>query len=140
MSNFFEPLVIDGVLYYSDYPILNSNAASWNAVDLRTGQTLWSELPGTQATIPGASTAEKLRMGQTVKFHSMQEYGSFSLLYSTGGANSSFKLYEPFSGEYVGNITNTVSSSYIMDENPNDQNVGSIFGYYVANGNLTFWN
>ena len=118
MSNFFEPLVIDGVLYYSDYPILNNNPASWNAVDLRTGQTLWSELPGTQATIPGASTAEKIRMGQTVKFHSMQEYGSFSLLYSTGGANSSFKLYEPFSGEYVGNITNTISSSYIMDTDP----------------------
>ena len=140
MSNFFEPLVIDGVLYYSDYPILNSNAASWNAVDLRTGQTLWSELPGTQATIPGASTAEKIRMGQTVKFHSMQEYGSFSLLYSTGGANSSFKLYEPFSGEYVGNITNTISSSYILDTNPNDQNVGSIFGYYISSGNLTLWN
>jgi hypothetical protein len=140
ISNFFEPMVIDGVLFYSEYPILNNNAASWNAVDLRTGQTLWSQLPGTQATIPGASTAEKIRMGQTVKFHSMQEYGSFSLIYSTGGANSSFKLYEPFSGEYVGNITNTISSSYIMDTNPDDQNVGSIFGYYISSGNLTFWN
>jgi hypothetical protein len=140
ISNFFEPMIISGVLFYSEYPILNNNAASWNAVDLRTGQTLWSEMPGTQSTIPGASTAEKIRMGETVKFHSMQEYGSFSLIYSTGGANSSFKLYEPFTGEYVGNITNTISSSYILDTNPNDQNVGSIFGYYISQGNLTFWN
>ena len=140
ISNFFEPIIIDGVLYYSDYPLLNNNPASWNAVDLRTGQTLWSELPGTQATIPGASTAEKLRMGQTVKFHSMQEYGSFSLLYSTGGANNSFKLYEPFSGEYVGNITNTISSSYIMDTDATHENPGTIFGYYISSGNLTMWN
>jgi hypothetical protein len=140
ISNFFEPLIISGVLIYSEYPLLNNNPASWNAVDLRTGQTLWSQLPGTQATIPGASTAEKIRMGQTVKFHSMQEYGSFSLFYSTGGANSSFKLYEPFTGEYVGNITNTIGSSYIMDTDPTHENPGTIFGYYINSGNLTFWN
>lgn len=140
ISNFFEPIIINGILFYSDYPILNNNPASWNAVDLRTGQTLWSELPGTQATIPGASTAEKLRMGQTVKFHSMQEYGSFSLLYSTGGSNSSFKLYEPFSGEYVGNITNTIGSSYIMDTDSTHENPGTILGYYISSGNLTMWN
>jgi hypothetical protein len=140
ISNFFEPIIISGVLIYSEYPLLNNNPESWKAVDLRTGEVLWSELPGTGATIPGASTAEKLRMGQTVKFHSMQEYGSFSLLYSTSTVNNSFKLYEPFTGEYVGNITNTISSSYVMDIDATHENPGSIFGYYISAGNLTFWN
>ena len=146
ISNFFEPIIINGVLFYSEYPQLNSNPQSWNAVDLRTGKTLWSELPGIGAIRPGDSTAEKLRMGQTVKFHSMQEYGSFSLIYSQIGggmfssAPMSYRLYEPFTGEYVGNITNVISSSFILDTDATHENPGTIFGYYMSSGNLTLWN
>lgn len=146
ISNFFEPIIISGVLIYSEYPLLNSNPESWTAVDLRTGETLWSQLPGISAIRPGDATAEKLRMGQTVKFHSMQEYGSFSLIYSQigGGFFTSgpitFRLYEPFSGEHVGNITNVISSSYIMDTDPTHENVGTIFGYYISSGKLNLWN
>jgi hypothetical protein len=146
ISNFFEPIIISGILLYSEYPLLNSNPESWNAVDLRTGETLWSELPGIDVVRPGDSTAEKLRMGQTVKFHSMQEYGSFSLFYSQigGGFFTSgpitYRLYEPFSGEYVGEINNVISSSYVMDTDATHENVGTIFGYYTSSGNLCLWN
>ena len=146
ISNFFEPIIISGILLYSEYPLLNSNPESWNAVDLRTGETLWSELPGIDAERPGDSTAEKIRMGQTVKFHSMQEYGSFSLFYSQigGGFFTSgpitYRLYEPFSGEYVGEINNVISSSYVMDTDATHENVGTIFGYYTSSGDLCLWN
>ena len=146
ISNFFEPIIISGVLIYSEYPLLNSNPESWTAIDLHTGETLWSQSPGINAIRGGDATAEKLRMGQTVKFHSMQEFGSFSLIYSQVGGGMfasgpiTYQLYEPFSGEYVGNITNAVSASYIMDTDATHENVGTIFGYYMSSGNLTMWN
>jgi hypothetical protein len=146
ISNFFEPIIISGVLIYSEYPELDSNPQSWTAIDLRTGETIWSQSPGINAIRGGDATAEKIRMGQTVKFHSMQEFGSFSLLYSQVGGGMfasgpiTYNLYEPFSGEYVGNITNAVSASYIMDTDATHENVGTIFGYYMSSGNLTMWN
>jgi hypothetical protein len=156
MSNFFEPIIISGVLYYSDFPTLNSHPESWNAVDLRTGQTLWTEPPGVTATLPtsagGYTSAipnsiasfEQLKMGQVVSLHSMQEYGSFSLLYSTSG--TTYRLYEPFTGEYIGNITNVQGAgmlsgaNYIQDTNTSNQNIGTLLGYYTSFGNLTMWN
>jgi hypothetical protein len=149
MSDFFEPIIINGVLFYSDFPALNNHPSSWNAVDLSTGQTVWTEPPGVTATIPTSegytsditnalASFEQLRMGEVVELHSMQEYGTFALLYSVSG--TTYRLYDPFSGEYIGNITNVISSSYIQDTNSNDQNVGTLIGYYTSAGNLTMWN
>ena len=40
----------------------------------------------------------------------------------------------------MGNITNVISSSYVMDTDATHENIGTIFGYYINSGNLTFWN
>jgi hypothetical protein len=143
MTNYFEPIVIDGVLIYSEYPSMNSKPSTWNAIDLRTGQTLWTMAPGITAT-PDGSVYEKLKMGQVFSLHSMQEFGSTAVFYSMTG--TTYRLYDPFSGQYLGNITNVQGigmlggPNYIEDTNTADQNVGTLLGYYTASGNLTMWN
>jgi hypothetical protein len=38
----FCPVIINGVLYYTAYPGAKNNPGPLTAVDLRTGQTLWT--------------------------------------------------------------------------------------------------
>jgi hypothetical protein len=145
LINYFEPIILDGVLYYGEMAGINSQVVSWNAVDLRTGQTLWTSQPGVTASATAVSF-EKLRMGQNLRFHSMQEYGSTSFLYSIvgggmfGGA-ATYRLYEPTTGAYMGVIYNvTTDMAYFMDTDPTHENVGTLFGYFTSGGNLSCWN
>ncbi len=145
LINYFEPIILNGVIYYGEMAGINSQVVSWNAVDLRTGETLWTSPPGITANATAVSF-EKLRMGQNMKFHSMQEYGTTSFLYSIvgggmfGGA-ATYRLYEPMTGAYMGVIYNvTTDSAYIMDTDPSHENVGTLFGYFTSGGNLSCWN
>ena len=151
ISDFFEPIIMQGMLIYADYNTLRNNQAYWQAVDLATGETVWTESPGIGAPpstlaspqnpnmdVGGQTNAESLRMGEVLSSHSMQEYGSMAVLYSTSG--TTWRLYSAFNGMYLGNITGAGSASYIQDNNPNDASVGSILGYFVGSGNLTLWN
>ena len=146
LINHWEPIIINGILFYSEYSTVDSVPKSWMAVDLRTGETLWTTQPGITANISDAraTTYEKLRMGEVVKFHSMQEYGSFPLLYSIvgggmfGGA-ATYRLYDPMTGAYLGTIANvTTDMPYLM--NFDEPNEGSLLGWYTSGGNLTVWN
>ncbi len=151
ISDFFEPIIMQGMLIYGDYNTLSNNQAYWEAIDLATGQTVWQVSPGISAAptglaasqnpnldIGGKTGAESLRMGEVVASHSMQEYGSMAVLYSTSG--TTWRLYSAFNGMYIGNITGVGTASYIQDNNPQDSTVGTILGYYVGSGNLTMWN
>jgi len=83
-------------------------------------------------------------MGQILRWHSIQEYGSWAFLYSceSGGffqAISFFSIYDAFTGEFVANITGVQNPSFLMDLESEQQ--GTLLGYYVASdGNLTLWN
>ncbi len=136
----WEPIIIYGILYYDIYPTVDSVSKGWTAVDLRTGETLWTRTPG----ITGD---ERLRMGQVLKFHSMQEFGSFPMLWSVSRTGAVvFRLYDAMTGEYLGNITNVSgitgflsrTAPFLMDYDNNEQ--GTILGHYTAGGNLTMWN
>ncbi len=151
LFNFFEPIILDGVLYYGDMVGINSQTASWNAVDLRTGQTLWTSPPGITANATAVS-GEKLRMAQNLQFHSMQEYGSTSFLYSIVGGGffstgpATYRIYEPSTGAYMGVITDVASDvGYLMDTDTTHENVGTLLGYYstggfMGGGDLVMWN
>ena len=39
----FAPIILNGVLFYTNYPDANSDPQGWTAVDMRTGQVLWSK-------------------------------------------------------------------------------------------------
>jgi hypothetical protein len=136
LIRYFEPIILNGILYYTRYASINSEIVGWEAVDIRTGETLWSR----EAGITGN---EAIKMGQILRFHNIQEYGSTAFLWSTpmssmfGGA-AFFGLYDAMTGEFVANITNPASAAFIMDFEAEQQ--GTILGYYTSGGNLTMWN
>jgi hypothetical protein len=135
-SNFFEPIILNGILYYTHFAGPNAQKASWDAVDIRTGEPLWTREPGETGN-------EVLKMGQILRWHSIQEYGSWAFLYGTEsaaffGVPTFLAIYDPMTGEWIANITSIRSAQLLMDLETEQQ--GTLLGYYTQGGNLTMWN
>ena len=117
---------MNGVMYYELYPGSSTNPVGWIAVDLRTGQTLWTH-----------DSTETLRCGQLLQMVTPNQYGSIAYLWSTGnplGASLSsttiltglsYNMYDAMTGDYVLTIANGTSMSLTEDES------GNLIGYYV---------
>jgi hypothetical protein len=74
----FNPIIINGILYYQMYPGSSTNSAGWAAVNLRTGQTIWTK-----------NTTDFLKCGQILDFVTPNQYGSLAYLWSTTYSGSS---------------------------------------------------
>jgi outer membrane protein assembly factor BamB len=123
----FKPIIMQGILYYTQYPGSNSYPAGWVAVNLQTGQTLWTK-----------STTDVLYTGQLFNYVSPNQYGYFAYLWSnslqsttaTGGTGPAvngtvWQMWDAMTGDYIlsviGGSTMTIT---------NDQS-GSLIGYFV---------
>ena len=137
----FEPIILNGILYYNEYPEFYLNRNAWVAVDMRTGEEVWRRPCGITGN-------EYLKCGQIVKFHSIQEYGSVAYLWSVEGTGNSIfgptgtmtiRLYEPFTGNYICELVNgTQNLAMMADYDCNEQ--GTILGYYTSGDQLILWN
>ena len=133
----WEGIAINGILYYADMPDLSTATApvisNWVAVDLRTGETLWTK------QFP-VGMAEELRMGQVLEQRTYTEYGALAYLWSKIG--STFKIYEPLTGMYLANITGVTDMPFLADFDTNEQ--GTALGYYTSSNAtgtyLNLWN
>ncbi|MEM2889267.1 MAG: PQQ-binding-like beta-propeller repeat protein [Candidatus Bathyarchaeia archaeon] len=135
-TSYFEPLILNGILYYTHFAGPTAQKASWVAVDIRTGEILWTRKAGETGN-------EVFRMGQILRYHSIQEYGSWAFLYSSPsaaffGAPTFFGIYDPMTGVWLANITGVQNIPFLMDFETEQQ--GTILGYYISGGNLTRWN
>ena len=136
----WAPIIMNGVMYYEQYPGSSTYPAGWVAVDLRTGQTLWSY-----------NSTQTLRCGQLLQYVSPNQYGTTAYLWSTGnplGASLSsttiltgltYNLYDAMTGNYVLSIVNGTSMTLTEDQG------GDLVGYFVnttiANKpTLNMWN
>lgn len=138
-TNYFEPIILNGILYYTQYSGPSAKTTAWVAVDIRTGQTVWNRTAG-------ESGNEVIRMGQVLRFKSIQEFGSWAFLYSVPAGASFFgtptfmSVYDAYSGTYLMNITNIQNPAFIIDDSEESDQKGSLLGYYTSGGNLTMWN
>ncbi|MEM2081940.1 MAG: PQQ-binding-like beta-propeller repeat protein, partial [Candidatus Bathyarchaeia archaeon] len=126
-------IVINGIAYYTLLASWTGTPVSWEAVDLRTGETIWSKPAG-------VTGEERLQMGQILRFHNAQEYGSIAYLYTLPDAKGVMRIYDAATGILQANVTNSMDIAFICDDNPNQDQIGSLLGYYVVGGNLTCWN
>ncbi len=118
----FAPVIIQGVLYYTQYPGSVTNPAGWVAVNLHTGQTIWTK-----------NTLEVLRGGQILDYTSPNQFGGFAYLWSVGtpeGINSqsgstTYNMYDAMTGSYILSIVNGTTMTLAEDEG------GNLIGYYV---------
>jgi len=134
--NYFEPIILNGIIYYTNYVSPNSVNNGWTAVDLRTGETLWTRTAG-------ESGKEVIRMGQILRFHTVQEFGSSAYLWSTETAGffqvpTFYSIYDAMTGKFLANVTNIQNPSYLMDYSGEQQ--GTLIGYYTNGTHLIKWN
>jgi len=132
INNYFDPIVVNGILYYAVHQGPSNTVTGWNAIDIRTGEIVWTK-----------ETTENLRMGQSFRTKSVQEYGSWSILIGAVGGGfmssaSEWTLYDAFSGLYLGNVENTSSPTLLMDTRYGHE--GALLGWDVSGGNLRLWN
>jgi len=139
-SYFGATTILNGILYYNKYAALTSELIGWEAVDIRTGKTLWSKSAGVTGT-------ESITRGQIVNFNNFQEFGSAAFLYSQPGGGGFFfggaswnGIYDAYTGEFLANITNPVSGTMMIDTYDDTELQGAIIAYSAAGGNLNMYN
>ncbi len=146
----FEPIILDGILFYSWYPA-QTDYAGIVAVNLFNGQTLWVK-----------NTTDTLVYGQVITFHTVEEFGSQALLWVYNPSTANYDILDPVTGNYMATVNNipggianmfSTSTNALIDANePNC--AGSILIYYTNTTNavpgnpysptvaesLTMWN
>ena len=123
----FAPVIMNGVLYYTMFPGSSTNPAGWAAVDLYTGQTLWT-----------LNTTDTLRCGQILDYVSPNQYGGIAYLWGTttnGGSLegipsnfysiSQYDMFDAMTGKYILSIVNAVGMTITEDQG------GNLIGYYI---------
>lgn len=132
-GKFASSVIINGILFYNKYPgFLMASAASQEvvAVDLHTGETLWSKNLGVGSG--------RIFAGQTLYWDSRNYRGAFTYLWiSSGGGFFSFGpenwyAFDPLSGTLVYNMTDVPAGTNYRGAN------GEILKYFLTNtGNTT---
>jgi len=137
LVSYFKPqCILNGILYYNLY-YYTGTLYGWRAVDVHTGEILWERDCGETGT-------ERIDWGQIFNYMNFQEFGSNAFLFSAAGggffapAANWFGVYDPFTGNWIANVTNMPSTSKIINYDANMR--GEVVGYRVSGGNLTMYN
>lgn len=131
----FAPIIMQGILYYVEYPGSSTYPSGWKAVDLHTGQVIWSK-----------NTTDLLRCGQILQMITPNQYGALAYLWSvpaSGGgfmaSQNQYNMFDAMTGNYILSIVNATSMTLTNDAG------GNLIGYFVnaSNANkptLNMWN
>ncbi len=130
---FGSPLIIDGIFFYKQPLNHAGTAGDFKAIDLRTGQTLW-----TNPALNGISATQPLK-GQLLDFQQADQHGvTGGLLWQVIG--TTWVGYDVFTGNWVCNLTGVPSGTEVYT------NTGDIVRYVLnynsatGVGSLALWN
>ena len=131
-ENKFGAVIINGILYYTQYPGAANNFGPLTAVNLRTGETLWT------VDAPNA-----LRCGMVYNFKNGDQYGGHSYLFTapparglgfiTGATPNVWSMYDAMTGQWILDIANVSEGILVRGEN------GEILSYKLTQGVLSSW-
>jgi hypothetical protein len=143
----YEQIVINGYLYYTQYPGSSSNPVGNVCVDLRTGQTVWTDDATNYGGGSPAQTAlttngvvTPLYYGQINDYVSPNQYGAIAYLWTIGnlaGINTTgtaYNMFDAMTGKYVLSIVNGTTLSITNDEH------GNLIGYYINSSTANAYN
>jgi len=136
----FTPIILNGVLYYVQYPQSTQSPTGWIAVDLRTGQTLWTDNAANfgggspqQNALTSTGIVTTLYSGELLCYASPNQFGGSAYLWSTGtpvgikSTGTTFNLFDAMTGMYILSIVNGTSGTLTTDPQ------GDLIIYYVNN-------
>ena len=148
----WAPIIMNGVMYYTTYPGSSTNPTGWNAVNLKTGETIWvnnaDNLGGgnpEQTALTSSGVVTPLKCGQLLNMFNPNQYGNIAYLWSTGtpdgvvSSGTTYNMFDAMTGKYILSIVNA-SSLYLTEDN-----VGALIGYFIDNSDrdhpmLGLWN
>ena len=148
----YEALVINGFLYYTEFPGSSSNPTANVCVNLYTGQTVWTDDANnygggtaTQSALLPSGLVTPFYYGQVLDYVSPNQYGGLAYLWTQGtpaGINSTgttWNMFDAMSGKYILSIINGTTMSMTFDKG------GDLIGYYVnttvtSKPTLNLWN
>jgi len=148
----FTPIILNGVLYYEQYPQSTQNPTGWLAVNLQTGQTIWTDNAANygggspqQTALTSTGIVTTLNCGELLCYASPNQYGGSAYLWSTGtpagivSTGTTYNLFDAMTGMYILSIVNGSSMTLTADAS------GDLIGYWVNDANpnaptLNEWN
>jgi hypothetical protein len=150
----FAPIIMNGILYYTQVPGSQTSPEGWVAVDIRTGETIWTHTPEASIAAPAAATAvfsspnaTTLLRGQLLDYVSPNQYGALAYLWTneptvTPNTGSTYGMYDAMTGNWILNIVNGTGATFISDTNPYGGTQGNLIGYYIntTDWTLNMWN
>ncbi len=124
-TKFSSPIVIQGVLYYNDYPTprysTDKYPTGFTALDLRTGEKLWWK-------------NDTVAFGEILDWESPNQHGTMAYLWRTEG--TTWHMFDAFNGADLVTITNVPSGTSVIGSDGSPL----IYVYNAAKGWLALWN
>ncbi len=143
----FEALVINGYAYYTEFPGSSANPVANLCIDLRTGQTVWTDDATnygggnpTQTALTSAGLVTPLYYGQILDYVTPNQYGGLAYIWTIGNpagfTGTTLNMFDAMTGKYILSVVNATSMSMTTDQS------GNLVGYYVNNTDHTLnkWN
>ncbi len=126
-TRFNNPMILNGILYYQSPVSEAGSGGGLNAVDLTTGQTLW-----TSSTLNPAKA-------QLVDFQSPNQHGIVGgILWQTSG--STWMAYNAVDGKFLFNLTNVPSGTEVYLNNGEIDRYVFSYSTSLKKGWLALWN
>ncbi len=130
----FAAVVLYGNLYYTQYPGAANNIGPLKAVNLRTGETLWT-----------VNASNPLRCGMIYNFITGDQYGAHAYLFTAPAMigfvltpeffDPKWSMYDAMTGQWILDIANASEGVLVRGTQ------GEILSYSVGfDGTLNLWN
>ncbi len=154
----YVPIVINGFMYYTQFPGSSTNPTSTICVDLYTGKTVWTDDGSNYGggspqynMITPSGLVTPLVAGQVLDYVSPNQYGGIAYLWTAGtpawitpsimnltAGSTTLNMFDAMTGKYVLSIVNGTGFSYGLTVDAS----GSFVNYYVNNtvGTQTIYN
>ncbi len=138
----FAPIIMNGILYYTMYPGSSTYPEGLTAVDLHTGQVIWTK---TESQVNN----EVFKYGQILNMITPNQYGALAYLWTIpmsgaglGGTAPYMAMYDAMTGNWILNITNAGIGGNIPGMTIVSDEHGDLCGYFVNNTDhtLNMWN
>ena len=137
----YNPIVINGYIYYTQFPGSSTTPAANVCVNLYNGQTVWTDDSNNfgggssvQSALTTAGMVTSLKCGQVLSFNSPNQFGGLAYLWTTGNlagintlaGSTMWNMFDAMTGKYILSIVNGTSPSVLTTDA-----TGDLIGYYT---------
>jgi hypothetical protein len=146
----YTPIVINGIMYYTEFPGSINNPTANIAVNLYTGKTIWIDDStnygggGPQYNMLDANgLVTPFECGQVLDFVSPNQYGGIAYLWTSGTpawlagkvtpGSTTHNMFDAMTGKYILSIVNGTSFYVLGASGLTVDQSGNLIDYYINN-------